>query len=159
MAAVRALADLVHCPVASSSLQPTPFPLAEALQADGITQNAQQTAVLQSLNKERLPSLAPLLPVHQQLPGLHFVLDMIGLCLASCIVCQRAEQVTVQLLKGPSPPDRSIHGTMVQIMSQHCAMLSRWSACRCVSKWRTGWQAPGVACQASAAACCTAQTC
>ncbi|DBB07857.1 TPA: hypothetical protein ACH3X3_009258 [Trebouxia sp. C0006] len=53
MAAVRALANLVHCPIASSSLRPTPFPLAEALQADGITKNAQQTAVLQSLNKVR----------------------------------------------------------------------------------------------------------
>ncbi|KAL0040863.1 hypothetical protein WJX79_007871 [Trebouxia sp. C0005] len=53
MAAVRALADLVHCPVASSSLQPTTFPLAEALQADGITKTAHQTAVLQSLEKVR----------------------------------------------------------------------------------------------------------
>ncbi len=98
MAAVRALADLVHCPVASSSLQPTPFPLAEALQADGITKNAQQTAVLQSLNKARLPSLVPLLPVRHQLPGLHFVHDMIGLCLTSCTVCQ-SSMFTVQVPK------------------------------------------------------------
>jgi len=98
MAAVRALADLVHCPVASSSLQPTPFPLAEALQADGITQNAQQTAVLQSLNKARLPSLVPLLRVCHQLPGLHFVLAIIGLSLTSCIVCQ-SSMFTVQAPK------------------------------------------------------------
>ena len=95
MAAVRALADLVHCPVASSSLQPTPLPLAEALQGDGITKTAQQTAVLQSLNKARLPSLVPLLPVRHQLPGLHFVHDIIGLCLTPCTVCQ-SSMSTVQ---------------------------------------------------------------
>ncbi len=98
MAAVRALANLVHCPIASSSLRPTPFPLAEALQADGITKNAQQTAVLQSLNKARLPSLVPLLPVRHQLPGLHFVHDVIGLCLTSCTVCQ-SSMFTVQVPK------------------------------------------------------------
>jgi len=114
MAAVRALADLVHCPVASSSLQPTPFPLAEALQADGIIKNVQQTAVLQSLNKARLPSLVPLLPVHQKLPKLHFVLDMIGPCLTSCIVCQSSGS-TVQVVTGQSSSETLMHGTMVQM--------------------------------------------
>lgn len=99
MAAVRALADLVHCPVASSSLQPTTFPLAEALQADGITKTAHQTAVLQSLEKARFPSPLPFLPVRQLLPGLYFVHDIVGLCLTSCIVCQ-SSRVTVQFLKG-----------------------------------------------------------
>ena len=99
MAAVRALADLVHCPVASSSLQPTPFPLAEALQADAITKHAHQTAVLQSLDKARLPSLLPFLPVRQLLPGLHSVHDITGLCRTSCIVCQ-SSRVTVQVPKG-----------------------------------------------------------
>lgn len=57
MTAVRALADLVHCPVTSASLQPPPFPLAESLQGDEATRDAQQTAALQSLEKASPPGL------------------------------------------------------------------------------------------------------
>ncbi|KAA6424273.1 MAG: kinase domain containing [Trebouxia sp. A1-2] len=54
-----------------SRAQPTTFPLAEALQADGITKTAHQTAVLQSLEKARFPSPLPFLPVrHQVADGL-----------------------------------------------------------------------------------------
>lgn len=53
MAAVKALAYLVHCPVKSSSLQPLPFPLSEVLPEGNRSKSTDQTAALQRLEKVR----------------------------------------------------------------------------------------------------------
>lgn len=53
MAAVQALACLVHCPVRSSRMQAPPFPLAEVLPDGNRGKSAEQAAALQRLEKVR----------------------------------------------------------------------------------------------------------
>ncbi len=53
MAAVQALAGLVHCPATPNSLQAPRFPLAGVLGGDDMATDSQQTAALQSLRKAR----------------------------------------------------------------------------------------------------------
>lgn len=51
MAAVKALASLVHCPVKHSRMQAAPFPLSEALPEGNHSKSAEQAAALQRLEK------------------------------------------------------------------------------------------------------------
>ena len=51
MAAVKALACLVHCPVRPSGLQPLPFPLSEVLPEGNHSKSTAQAAALQRLEK------------------------------------------------------------------------------------------------------------
>lgn len=51
MAAVKALACLVHCPVTPSGMQPLPFPLSEVLPEGNRSKSAEQAAALQRLEK------------------------------------------------------------------------------------------------------------
>lgn len=51
MAAVKALACLVHCPVTPSGMQPLPLPLAEVLPERNRSKSPEQAAALQRLEK------------------------------------------------------------------------------------------------------------
>ena len=51
MAAVKALACLVHCPVRPSGLQPPPFPLSQVLPESNHSKSTEQAAALQRLGK------------------------------------------------------------------------------------------------------------
>lgn len=51
MAAVKALACLVHCPVRPSGLQPLPFPLSEVLPEGNHSKSTAQAAALQRLEQ------------------------------------------------------------------------------------------------------------
>ena len=51
MAAIQALASLVHCPVNSNGLQSLCFPLAEAMQGPDANARPQHTAAIQTLLK------------------------------------------------------------------------------------------------------------
>ena len=51
MAAVKALACLVHCPVKPSGLQPLPFPLSEVLPEGNHSKSTEQAAALKRLEK------------------------------------------------------------------------------------------------------------
>ena len=51
MAAVKALACLVHCPVRPSGLQPPPFPLSQVLPESNHSKSTEPAAALQRLGK------------------------------------------------------------------------------------------------------------
>lgn len=51
MAAVKALAYLVHCPVKITGLQPLSFPITEALPDADSSKSSDQAAALQRLQK------------------------------------------------------------------------------------------------------------
>ena len=53
MAAVKALACLVHCPVRHARMQAPPFPLSEVMPDRDRSKSAEQAAALQRLEKVR----------------------------------------------------------------------------------------------------------